>query len=122
MSKTRVILISLLAVSLVGAGVAVACHPPGPPIWIDTPGDDVILMGTTTVTAKVRDDIKLQSVEFFAGDQSIGKDDEAPFEIKWDTTSVKNTAHELVAEGTTAEGEKIKSKALAVTVDNTKDS
>ncbi len=109
----------------IGGAVAFACHdpdPPWPPIWVDSPGGGVVLMGTTEVKATVGEDVKFESVEFFANDKSIGKDDEAPYSIKWDATTVANGKYELTAVGTPSEGEKVKSKIVTVTVENPKDS
>ncbi len=121
MRNAGLVVVILIGGLMIGVAVAYACRA-DPPIWIDTPGDDVRLMGTTTVAAKVRDDIKLQSVEFFANDESIGKDDEAPYSIKWDTTTVENGEYKLTTVGTPSEGEKVKSKVVTVTVENPKDS
>ncbi|MCK4323511.1 MAG: hypothetical protein KAW89_03205, partial [Armatimonadetes bacterium] len=88
---------------------------------IDVGGDEVVLSGTAEVKATVREDVKFESVEFFANDESIGKDDEAPYSIKWDTTTVGNGKYELTVVGTLSEGEKVKSKIVTVTVENPKE-
>jgi len=119
------IIIVCLALGLgIGGGVVSACHdpdPPGPPIWIDG-GGGVVLSGTAEIKATLGEDVKFESVEFFANDESIGKDDEAPYSIKWDTTTVENGEYKLTTVGTPSEGEKVKSKIVTVTVENPKDS
>ena len=115
-----IIIVGLTMGLVIGAGVAFACRA-DPPIGIDG-GDEVVLMGTTEVKATVGEDVKFESVEFFANGKSIGKDDEAPYSIKWDTTTVANGKYELTTVGTPSEGEKVKSKIVTVTVENPKDS
>lgn len=120
MRNVGVVLISLIGGLMIGVAVAYACS--WPPIDIDSPGGGVVLMGTTEVKATVDEEVKFESVEFFANDESIGKDDEAPYSVKWDTTTVENGEYELTAVGTPSEGEKVKSKIVTVTVENPKDS
>ena len=118
------IIVCLTLGLVIGGAVAFACHdpyPPGPPIGIDM-GDQVVLSGTVEITATVGEDVKFEIVEFFANDESIGKDDEAPYSVKWDTTTVDNGKYELTVVGTPAEGEKVKSEIATVTVENPKDS
>ncbi len=117
-----IIIVSLTLALGIGGAVAFACHDPWPPIGIDSPGGGVVLMGTTEVKATLGKDVKFESVEFFANGKSIGKDDEAPYSIKWDTTTVANGKYELTVVGTPSEGEKVKSKIVTVTVENPKDS
>ena len=120
-----IIIVSLTLSLGIGGAVAFACSvpdPPDPPIWVDSPGGGVVLMGTTEVKATVGEDVKFESVEFFANDKSIGKDDEAPYSIKWDTTTVENGEYKLTTVGTSSEGEKVKSEIVTVTVENPKDS
>jgi len=108
----------------IGSAVAFACHdpdPPWPPIGIDT-GGELVLSGTVEIKATLGEDAKFESVEFFANDESIGKDDEAPYSIKWDTTTVENGEYKLTTVGTTSEGEEVKSEIVTVTVENPKDS
>lgn len=118
-----IIIVSLALGLGIGGAVAFACSdPPGPPIDIDSPGGGVVLMGTTEVKATIGEDVKFESVEFFANNKSIGKDDEAPYSVKWDTTKVENGQYKLTTVGTPSEGEKVKSKIVTVTVENPKDS
>ena len=119
-----VIIIVCLTLGLgIGGAVVLACHsyPPGPPIGIYGVEDGVVLSGTVEVKATVGEDVKFESVEFFANDKSIGKDDEAPYSIKWDTTTVENGEYKLTTVGTPSEGEKVKSKIVTVTVENPKE-
>ena len=107
----------------IGGAVAFACSdPPDPPIGIYIVGDEVVLSGTIEIKATLGEDVKFESVEFFANDESIGKDDEAPYSIKWDTTTVENGEYKLTAVGTPSEGEEVKSEIATVTVENPKDS
>jgi len=122
MRSVNVVLIGLMAGLLVGGAVAFACHEPFPPIGIYGVEDGVVLSGTVEVKATLGEDVKFESVEFFANDESIGKDDEAPYSIKWDTTTVENGEYKLTTVGTPSEGEKVKSEIVTVTVENPKDS
>ena len=125
MRNAGVVLISLIGVLMIGVAVAYACHdpdPPGPPIGIDGVEEGVVLSGTVEIKATIGEDVKFDSVEFFANDESIGKDDEAPYSIKWDTTTVENGEYKLTTVGTPSEGEKVKSEIVTVTVENPKDS
>ncbi len=110
-----------LGLGIGGAAVLACHHPPFPPIWVDSPGDEVVLSGTVEIKAALGEDVEFESVEFFANDESIGKDDEAPYSIKWDTTTVGNGKYELTVVGTLSEGEKVKSKIVTVTVENPKE-
>ena len=111
-----------LGLGMVGGAVAFACHEPFPPIGIDVGGDEVVLSGTVEIKATLGEDVKFESVEFFANDESIGKDDEAPYSVKWDTTTVANGKYDLTTVGTPSEGEEVKSEIVTVTVENPKDS
>jgi len=122
MRSASVVLISLIGGLMIGVAIAYACHDPWPPIGIDGVEDGVILSGTVEIKAALGEDVKFESVEFFANDESIGKDDEAPYSIKWDTTTVENGEYKLTTVGTTSEGEEVKSEIVTVTVENPKDS
>ena len=117
-----IIIVGLTVGLVIGVGVAYACHIADPPIGIDGVEDGVVLSGTVEIKATLGEDVKFESVEFFANDESIGKDDQAPYSIKWDTTTVENAEYKLTTVGTPSEGEKVKSKAVTVTVENPKDS
>ena len=118
-----IIIVSLTLGLGIGGAAVLACHyPPGPPIDIDGVEEGVILSGTVELKATLGEDVKFESVEFFANDESIGKDDEAPYSIKWDTTTVENGEYKLTVVGTTSEGEEVKSEIATVTVENPKDS
>ena len=117
-----IIIVSLMLGLGIGGAAVLACHyPPFPPIWVDV-GGEVVLSGTVEIKATLGEDAKFEIVEFFANDESIGKDDEAPYSIKWDTTTVANGKYDLTTVGTTSEGEEVKSEIVTVTVENPKDS
>ena len=81
------------------------------------PGEGEVISGSYTLIASVEGDVEPTQVEFFAFDESLGRVDEAPFKLVWDSTGVPNGDYRILARATDAEGQMGEQQVLA-SVDN----
>ncbi len=80
---------------------------------------DSILTGDVEILAEVSDvDDDVTSVEFLAGDQSIGTVTEAPYSLIWGTKDFENGEYKLVAIATDSDGNVVPSRAVSIEVFN----
>ena len=76
--------------------VLVLNTPDNPPtVEFVYPKDGDAVSGTITLEANATDDKGITYVEFFQDGKSIGKSSTPPYQIPWDTTTVKNGSHIL---------------------------
>lgn len=105
----------LAVLACLAAGIsAFACGEP--PIDVFVVGKSSQVSGTVEIGATLRPDIKVKVVEFLCDGKLIASDEQAPYRIMWDTTTVAEGKHKLYAVGTTPRGERIKSYPLVVYV------
>jgi leucyl aminopeptidase len=86
---------------------------------ISAPGAGATVSGTTTVSANASDNVGVARVEFFVDGTRRGTDTAAPYSYAWDTTTVANGSHALVAKAFDAAGNEGTSASVSVNVNNT---
>ncbi|WPB82347.1 Ig-like domain-containing protein [Archangium violaceum] len=89
-----------------------------PQVAISAPGNGETLTGTVTVSALASDDFGVVSVDFFEGETLLGTDSVEPFGVMWNTRSVANGSHTLVARTRDVAGHVVASLPVTVTTDN----
>lgn len=95
--------------------------PPTVSLTAPAPGSEVS-GGGTLVSAAAADDIAVSGVQFKLDGVNLGAEDTAPpYSIVWNTTTVTNGAHVLVAVARDAAGNTAASAEVVVTVNNAPD-
>ena len=77
------------------------------------------VVGAVTVTIDAQDNVGVTEVRLFVDGVLLGTDTDAPYTVLWDTNTVTDGAHDLMAEATDPQGNIGMSPVLSVTVDNT---
>lgn len=90
-----------------------------PTVSITAPTNGTTVSGTITITANANDNVGVTKVDFYRdGTTLLGSDTTSPFSISWNTTTVSNGSHTLVAKAYDAAGNVGTSPAISVTVNN----
>lgn len=77
------------------------------------------VQGTIPVTATATDNVGVVGVQFLLDGAPLGAEDlDAPYSISWDTTTVTNGSHTLIATARDAAGNVGTSAAVIVDVNN----
>ncbi len=86
---------------------------------ISAPTAGATVTGTTTISANASDNVALSRVEFWVDGALKGSDTTSPYSYAWDTTTVVNGSHTLVAKAVDTSGNVGTSASVGVTVSNT---
>lgn len=85
--------------------------PPGgvedsvaPSAGVTSPADNATLTGTVTLSANASDNVGVTRVEFLVDGLAVGSDTTAPYALSWNTATVANGGHVLVARAFDAAG------------------
>nr|WP_235216584.1 Ig-like domain-containing protein [Archangium violaceum] len=89
-----------------------------PQVALTAPGNGETLTGAVTVSAMASDDFGVAAVDFYDGSTLIGTDSTEPFGVMWNTRSVANGSHTLVARTRDVAGHEVASLPVTVTTDN----
>lgn len=89
-----------------------------PTVSLDTPADGACVTGTAALEASASDDGWIVSVEFFAGDTSVGEATNGPFTVDWDTSNADEGTVALRAVATDDFGDSAED-GISVVVDRT---
>jgi Big-like domain-containing protein len=89
-------------------------------VTITSPSSGATVSGTIPVNASVSiiGTLTVSRVEFFRDGNFIGSDSGAPYSVSWNTTTVGNGSHTLVAVGVDILGVRWNSNPVTVTVSN----
>ena len=90
-----------------------------PEVWINSPWDGDVLKGQVVISASAWDDTMVKKVSFLVDDVERGSSDAFPFQFTWDSRSVKDGEHTVLAVAVDEFGLSASSYPVAVTVDNT---
>ena len=90
-----------------------------PTISITSPTNGETVFGAITVQASASDTVGLTRVEFYLDGALLGTDTTVPYAFTWDTTTVSNGSHGLVARAYDEAGNTGISPTVTVTVSNT---
>ncbi|OJT26163.1 hypothetical protein BO221_10105 [Archangium sp. Cb G35] len=90
-----------------------------PQVKLTSPGNTSRLDGRVTVSAEVDFFHPVTKVEFYDGTTLLGTRTSEPYYIVWDTASVADGAHTLIAKVYDTAGREGTSPAVGVTIDNT---
>jgi predicted amidohydrolase len=97
--------------------------PPGadatpPTVSVSAPASGATVSGSVNVTAAAADNVGVASVTFLVDGAPLAPDDTiAPYEVSWDTRTVANGSHTLIARASDAAGN-VASASVTVTVSN----
>jgi mono/diheme cytochrome c family protein len=83
-----------------------------------SPGATVNRMVSLTATAMAGTGVTLSRVDFMVDGAAIGTATMSPYSVKWDTSTVTDGVHSLVAQVTDSGGKMVKSTAVSVNVLN----
>jgi len=89
-----------------------------PTCAITTPSDGVTVSGTITPAATASDDVGVSKVEFYVDDVWQATDAASPYSFSWDTTTVSDGSHTLLAKAYDAAGHVGTATSVSVTVQN----
>ncbi|AKJ03805.1 subtilisin family serine protease [Archangium gephyra] len=89
-----------------------------PQVALSSPASGEVLVGTVTVSAAASDDFGVVAVDFFEGETLLGTDNAEPFGVMWNTRSVANGSHTLMARARDVAGNVVASLPVTVTTDN----
>jgi len=89
-----------------------------PEAALTSPSPGAVLTGTVTVSAAASDNLGVVAVDFFEGETLLGTDAAEPFGVMWNTRSVANGSHTLMARARDVAGNVMASLPVTVTTDN----
>jgi hypothetical protein len=90
-----------------------------PTVALTRPADGARVSRTIVVEAEAAGDAAVVGVQFRVDGVGLGRDDAVPpYRLDWDTTTVRDGQHTLVAVARDEAGNSITSAAVTVTVDN----
>ncbi|WP_375764763.1 Ig-like domain-containing protein [Archangium gephyra] len=89
-----------------------------PEAALTSPAPGAVLIGTVTVSAAASDNFGVVAVDFFEGETLLGTDGAEPFGVMWNTRSVANGSHTLMARARDVAGNVVASLPVTVTTDN----
>ncbi|QEL25118.1 PKD domain-containing protein [Bosea sp. F3-2] len=100
---------------------AAASDATPPSATITAPTGSAQLSGVVTISANASDNIGVGGVTFLVDNVAIGggEDKTAPYSVSWDTTTVANGAHTIVARARDTSNNTADSTPVTVTVSNT---
>jgi hypothetical protein len=81
-----------------------------------SPANGATVQGTLTLVATATDNKGVADVEFFVDAASVGKASASPYQLQWDSTTIANGAHTLLARATDTSGNQANT-TISVTVD-----
>lgn len=93
--------------------------PTPPTAAITSPPSGTNARGLLAVTATASDNISVSSVALLVDGTVVSTDTTAPYEFSWDTATLPDGVHQLVARATDGSGNIGNSAAVSVTTDNT---
>lgn len=101
------------------SGTTPAPDTVAPTVSITAPTGTTALSGTVTVSASAADNVGVVGVQFLLDGNLLGaQDPDAPYGVSWDTTTVANGSHILLARARDAAGNVTDSAPVNVTVTN----
>lgn len=90
-----------------------------PTVSLTAPTEAATISGNVAVSADASDDVAVVGVQFKLDTNTlIGDDTSEPYSITWDSTTVDDGAHSLIAVARDAAGNRATSSAVNITVDN----
>jgi peptidoglycan/xylan/chitin deacetylase (PgdA/CDA1 family) len=92
-----------------------------PAATLTSPADGATLSGTVTLTASASDNNGIARVDFVVDGLTVGTDAAAPYSVDWDTQSVSDGQHSIVARAVDVAGNTTDSSAASVLVSNAAD-
>src|SRR5205085_2033197 len=106
----------------ISAPVIVTVNNPdvlAPRVGITAPVNGGVLLGSVTLRANAQDNVAVTGVTFFVDGIGQGTEDTlAPYELIWETLSINNGPHLIMAIARDAVGNETSSDAVTVTVSN----
>ena len=89
-----------------------------PTTSITAPSAGSTVSGTVTLSASASDNVGVTRVDFVVDGQPVGSDTTAPYSLSWDTNTVGNGSHSVVARALDAGGNVGTSNSVGFTVNN----
>ena len=103
------------------SGVSVqvtATDSTAPSVSLTAPQNSTVVSGATTISATATDDVGVSRVEFFLNGELLYAGNSAPFTFGWNTSSVANGVHTLIAKAYDAAGHAAQTSDISVLVNN----
>lgn len=104
-----------------GGGYANACPPPT--VTLSAPSTGATVSGTVALTAAASASstygLTITQVTFMVDGMAVGTAMSSPYTVMWNSTSVANGSHSVVARATDSHGDTGSSSAANITVQNT---
>jgi subtilisin family serine protease len=108
----------LLYMGFIPAGGGGGVDTTPPTTTLTAPSAGTTLSGTVTLSANASDNVGVARVDFLVDGQTVGSDLTAPYSLVWNTTTVVNGNHSVVARAVDAAGNLGTSGVVGVTVSN----
>jgi hypothetical protein len=89
-----------------------------PTAAITAPTAGTTIVGTTTLTADAADNVAVTRVDFVVDGALAGSDNSAPYSLSWDSTTVGNGSHTILARAFDSSGNLGTSSTVSFTVNN----
>jgi hypothetical protein len=77
-----------------------------PTVSITSPDDGAVVGGTVVIRAKASDDVGIDRVDFYIGDQLLHSDNQAPYKYEWRSFAFENGTYTIKAEAVDSEAHK----------------
>jgi ELWxxDGT repeat protein len=101
------------------AEVAVTVDNTAPAVALSTPAQNALIRGIVLLGANASDTLGVARVEFYVDGTLLDTDATAPYELSWNSASIADGAHLLMAKAYDLAGNSSSSTEVTVTVDNT---
>ena len=90
-----------------------------PTVSVTAPANNATVSGTITVSANASDNVGVVGVQFYLDGNTLGAEDtSSPYSLSWNTTTVSDGTHTIVAKARDAAGNIGTSSTITVTVSN----
>jgi len=99
--------------------VTVVKDTTAPTVTITSPANNATVSGTVPISVSATDNVGVSTVEFYENGTLLSATNVTPYSFTWNTTSVANGTHTLIAKGYDASGNVGQSANVLVTVNNT---
>jgi aqualysin 1 len=89
-----------------------------PTTSLTDPANGSTVVGTITLAATASDNVGVTRVDFYVDGNNVGNDTTEPYSVSWDTTTVSNGNHSIIARAFDAAGNMGSSTTVTVTANN----
>jgi peptidoglycan/xylan/chitin deacetylase (PgdA/CDA1 family) len=89
-----------------------------PTLTLTNPVDGATVSGTISMSASPSNNLSVDHIDFLVDGQTVGTDTGAPYTVQWDSTSVADGSHQVVAHSFDPDNNETDSAVATITVSN----